>query len=106
MATHVREIDVGDTVLCDLCGEDYTHSNDVGGIIFGSKACCPACTAKIGPDIAKYGEQHYIRARCGDDETFANFCRSYRGGDNKIRHISFDTMEELLDYLGGNNSGV
>lgn len=39
----IWQIDIGDTVVCDFCNEDYTESNKVGGLIVGGYAICPKC---------------------------------------------------------------
>ena len=36
-------IDIGETVLCDLCNADYTDSEDEGGILMGTYSICPTC---------------------------------------------------------------
>jgi hypothetical protein len=37
------QVDIGNTVVCDFCGKDYTHSREKGGLIMGSYAVCPRC---------------------------------------------------------------
>ncbi len=39
----IWSIDIGDTVVCDYCNEDYTESEKTGGMIVGSYAVCPKC---------------------------------------------------------------
>lgn len=46
-------IEIGETVLCDLCNDDYTDSNEVGGCIISSWAYCPKCTSKLDHDDLK-----------------------------------------------------
>jgi hypothetical protein len=75
---------LGDSVVCDLCGDDYTERTDPGGFIFGSKAVCPTCEPQVMADVAQYGEQKYIRATCPPDTSFADFIRKWRGPDAKI----------------------
>ena len=67
-------IDPGNVVLCDLCNEDYTSRDDVGGFVFQSKAVCPECAPKMLEDIKEYGEEHFIRGRC-DGRSFADWIR-------------------------------
>ena len=67
----------GNTILCDFCNEDYTESDESGGMIFGSKAVCPKCEPKLDEDIVKYNEMHFVRDTCKPDESFANFVRRY-----------------------------
>jgi len=79
-------VDIGNIVVCDICNEDYTNSLDSGGFIFTSSAYCPKC-AKAGLlTIQSYGEERYIKAMCKEGQSFADFVREYRGGNNII-HI-------------------
>lgn len=72
---------IGDTVLCDYCNEDYTNSDAKGGIYFAGKAICPKCTPNAITNIAKYNEEKYIKAICPDDQSFADWVREVlRGG--------------------------
>lgn len=80
-----EQVDIGDLVVCDSCNDDYTCSLKCGGLIFGSKAYCPTCTPRLLNDVEKYGEQRYIRAHCRQLQTFADFVREYRGGNNSIK---------------------
>lgn len=75
------KIPVGDLVVCDFCDEDYTQSSAEGGFIFGSKAVCPNCAERLGHLAMKHGELKYIRARCPEGVSFADFVRGYRGPD-------------------------
>src|SRR5258708_3980192 len=79
------KIPVGDIVVCDQCTADYTSRDDRGGIIFGSNAFCPTCTPKMLVDVARHHEEHFIRARCPADKSFADFVREYRGPDAYVR---------------------
>lgn len=63
----------GDTVLCDLCNEDYTNSDEKGGFLFGSKAVCPKCAPEFLNSIKSYNEERYIRAQANPDESFRDF---------------------------------
>ena len=83
-------ISLGDTVLCDLCNEDYTDSSESGGFIFGSTAYCPPCATKSLPTIHEYDEEGYISAYCPEDQSFSDFVRAYRGGEGTIRIITWD----------------
>lgn len=91
------EIDIGDIVVCDVCSDDYTESDDKGGFIFGSYAYCPKCAAEHEPLIEREGEAHYIRARCPEGKSFADFVREYRPS-NTIS-ISGGALPELGDWL-------
>ena len=71
---------IGDSVLCDLCGKDWTASPVSGGFVFESKGVCPDCAPNFMKDIEKYGEQDYIRATCPEGKSHADFIRDYRKG--------------------------
>ena len=68
---------IGDLVVCDICGEDFTNSPASGGIIFGSNAYCPQCSDRMLPTIAS--EAQHIQAKCPQGVSFADFVRDYRG---------------------------
>lgn len=63
----------GDTVLCDLCNEDYTNSDEKGGFLFSGKAVCPKCAPDFLKSVKIYGEERFIRAQAGPDESFRDF---------------------------------
>ena len=67
----VIDIDPGDTVLCDLCNKDWTNSEVPGGFLFGSYAVCPDFTPRMRETVKEYQEEHYIRAECPPDKSFA-----------------------------------
>jgi len=79
------KVALGRDVVCDVCSTDYTEQPEQGGFIFGSYAYCPKCAARAEPEIINYGEESYIRARCLDGQSFADFVRVYRGPDSYIR---------------------
>lgn len=79
------EIDLGRTVLCDSCNTDFTDRPDTGGLIFESKGICPLCAPRLERSVKLYEEEHYIKARCPKDKSFADFIREFRGGNNKVR---------------------
>jgi hypothetical protein len=83
-----EEWDIGDTVICDTCGVDFTNapeSQEKGGMLFGSNGVCPRCAPRMEKDAIKYGEQGYIKARAGADETFKDFIVRIRNGNNKVK---------------------
>lgn len=90
------ETNIGRQVICDICNVDHTDSPERGGMIFGSNAYCPICTAKAMPTIKKYHEEDYIKAHCPKGQSFADFVRAYRGGDGIIKVITADSIQELL----------
>jgi hypothetical protein len=66
---------MGRTVLCDLCGGDYTDSDKKGGFQLLSKAVCPECAPRIEKSVKEYNEEHHIRGRCPEDMAFADWVR-------------------------------
>lgn len=85
----IETIDIGEDVMCDWCGDDYTNSEESGGITFGSKACCPACEGKVEASAINYGETHLLGERCPEGMSFKNWVLKLRGGDNTIRIVTF-----------------
>jgi hypothetical protein len=77
-------VPVGATVLCDDCDMDYTASPLAGGILFQSKALGPCCAPKWEDSARKYGEERFIRARCPEGVSFADWVRGIRGPDAAI----------------------
>jgi hydrogenase maturation factor HypF (carbamoyltransferase family) len=69
----VIEIIPGDSVLCDLCNEEYMDSDEKGGFLFSSNAVCPKCAPRVEESAAKYNEEKYILMRAKEDETFRDF---------------------------------
>jgi hydrogenase maturation factor HypF (carbamoyltransferase family) len=69
----VIEVDPGDTVLCDLCNEDYTNSDEKGGFLFSSKAVCPKCAPRFEEGAKIYNEEKYIVDRAKPEESFRDF---------------------------------
>lgn len=88
--------DVRDTVICDgSCGQDYTNSDDCGGILFGSYAYCPNCAKQALASARRYGEERFIKAVCPPDMSFKDFVLKLRGGNNTIKEYSFDKWKDL-----------
>lgn len=72
----VIEIDVTDgTVLCDSCGDDYTTSNECGGITMGSWAVCPKCAPRVIESAKKYNEEQFLGHRCPPGMAYADWVR-------------------------------
>ena len=87
--------DLGNVVLCDICGEDYTDSAMCGGILFGSNACCPECAVSIEKDAVEFGETGYIKGRCPKNVKFSDWCILLRGNNDKIKITSWEPEEDL-----------
>lgn len=78
--------EVGDSVVCDACGKDFTESDRTGGFLFETKAYCPECASRSIDRIRAYNEERFIRERCPHDLSFADWVRKmrYRTGNDKI----------------------
>ena len=77
-------------VICDLCNANHTDTDDVGGVLLGGKAVCPACAAKYADAIAIDEAEHPEMVRhAGESEKFGDFVRAIRGPGNGIRITSF-----------------
>ena len=79
-------IDIGETVLCDLCNADYTDSEAEGGILMGTYAICPTCAAEIIRDAERTGE---TIVRCPAQTRFKDWVLQFRGGRNTIEITVF-----------------
>lgn len=69
----VIRIEPGNTVLCDLCNEDYTNSDEPGGFLFSGKAVCPKCAYEFMKNVEKYNETHFVTDRARSYESFREF---------------------------------
>jgi hypothetical protein len=87
------EFDIGNTVICDICDKDYTHSNACGGFLFQSKGVCPECAPRFLASVKRYGEESFIRSYAADDEPFRDFILGERGGNNKVTISGGDAAE-------------
>lgn len=84
-------------VICDWCGADYTDRADPGGLLFSGKACCPECVPKVEAGAERYKEERFIRARCPEGKSFADWVREdLRGG--RPGYIEVRTSERA--YVG------
>lgn len=78
-------VKVGRLVVCDDCNEDWTDSETSGGLIFELKAICPNCAPLWIKEISRHDEERFVRARCPDNQSFADFVRAWRGPDAGIK---------------------
>lgn len=62
-------------VVCDYCGDDHTTDSAPGGLLFGTYAACPKCAPQMDRSARTYGETRFIRARCPEGKTFAQWVR-------------------------------
>jgi hypothetical protein len=83
-------IDIGNTVLCDLCNGDYTESDEQGGVLFGSYALCPKCAPQRVEAAKESGNEDEISAQCPEGMSFREWVLQLRGGDNTIRIQSWE----------------
>ena len=60
MGFEVITLDIGDRVVCDGCNEEYTNSEEKGGILLNRTAYCPACAPRVIAGAKKYGEEMYL----------------------------------------------
>lgn len=90
---HHVEIPIGNVVLCDFCGDDYTNSTETGGFISDNWAACPKCHKGMLNQIKKCNEEHLIEAYCPANMSFAEFVINYRGKDAKIIVDSFSSKD-------------
>lgn len=81
---HVHQEDLGRVVKCDVCNEEWTDRTESGGFLFTSYAYCPDCAKSRYERILEYNEQHLIKAWCPPGQSFADWCRSLRQGNNNI----------------------
>jgi hypothetical protein len=68
-------IEMGRRVVCDDCDAEMTDSPAVGGILFQSKALCPTCAPKWEARAVQHGETRFIRGRCPEGKSFADWVR-------------------------------
>jgi hypothetical protein len=83
MISKTQSIDIGETVLCDICNADYTNSDSLGGILVGSYAVCPQCA----PDFHDSDDDPIIHCPAG--VRFRDWVLSIRGGRNTIEITTF-----------------
>jgi hypothetical protein len=72
-------IPLGRDVLCDIDSTDLTDDPRSGGFMFESKAVGPCCADRQMAIITHYGEERFIRARCPEGMSFADWVRELRG---------------------------
>lgn len=95
--------DIGDTVICDLCGTDFSEGTEAqdekGGYIFGSNGVCPRCAQEFYSRIREHNEQGHIKALCPSDKTFLEFIIDARGGNNTVEIRTADKDEDIGKLL-------
>lgn len=84
----VQTLDVGNQVLCDFCNVDYTDSDEIGGVLLGSKAACPKCEPGIRQGAREHNEEHLL-VYAPEGMMFRVWVLQLRGGDNTIRVVTW-----------------
>lgn len=87
---HIEFIDIGNTVLCDLCNADYTDSEETGGMVVDANAVCPMCQPEMEISVKKHSEEDHVDARCPQGVEFRVFILQYRNGAD---YIAIETWE-------------
>lgn len=91
---NIVTVDLGETVMCDICSKDYTDSDKSGGFLFDSYAYCPKCAGERLSEIRRNGELGHIKAICPKDQSFKDFVLDIRDEDNTITIASYDNEPE------------
>lgn len=78
------QVDVTNIVICDICNADHSATGAVGGMLFESKGVCPDCVPRFLASVKQYGEEHFIRGRANEGETFRDFIVRIRNGNNIV----------------------
>ena len=100
----IEEFSIGNSVVCDDCSKDYTHSTEQGGILFESKGICPVCAPKWLRAAKAYHEEHFVRGRAKEGEEFRAFIMRIRGGNNTVRVSgSDDFVKQMVVIIKGVN---
>ena len=64
---------VGDSVICDLCGIDWTDTDTTGGFMLAGQAVCPQCAPGIEERAIEEAEDDLIKDRCPTNMSFASW---------------------------------
>jgi hypothetical protein len=75
-------VDLQGYVVCDLCGDDYSMSDEAGGIIIETYSICPRCTPRAQDGARRFGRPEPVRARAMPGEPFRAFVERMRDGDD------------------------
>jgi hypothetical protein len=72
MGWEIITLEAGNRVVCDYCNEEYTDSDEIGGVLFNRSAYCPKCADRIITGAKKYNEEKYLQYPL-EGESFCNF---------------------------------
>ena len=72
---------VGDVVLCDLCGKEWSNSEQSGGFVLSATGVCPDCEEKVMADVVKYKEEFAITSKCPPGMSHVEFIQRFRAGE-------------------------
>jgi hypothetical protein len=107
--TNIERIDIGDQVICDWGDPSCNVEADGPSIVFGSKACCPACTVRVMELVRKNpSEKRFIREGSEPGESFRKFVYRLRDGKpGTISIISYgprfdEELKRNIEDGGGN----
>lgn len=59
-------------VICDSCGDNYTDSDEVGGVLLSRSAFCPKCSPRIISSAKEFNEEKFL-IYPKENETFRGF---------------------------------
>lgn len=76
-------IDIGDKVICDNCGMDYSDRTETGGFLIGSRGWCPSCEPETRKLLKQYNELGCITAECPPNMSHKDWILAWRKG----RHL-------------------
>lgn len=82
-----QPVGIGHLVVCDLCDEDHTDSDTVGGAIMGSKAICPKCMEKYAKELRMDAAEGMTLLHAQPGEKFGEFVTAtgWRRGAGRSR---------------------
>lgn len=94
----IQEINM---VVCDLCNEDHTNKDEIGGMLLGSKGICPTCTKRMMPNLEKDDEANYVKDIAKEEESFRQFILRIRGNNDKVMITSFENTKDMFKTVFG-----
>lgn len=94
----IDSIDIGDDVVCDSCNDDFTRSDEVGGVSIGSYAVCPRCAPRWTKNLNAEEMKSVILPGVG--QTFRSFVVETlrQGSAGKIEIYGDPTPEPMTEW--------
>ena len=68
----IIDINPGNLVICDGCNDNYTNSEEVGGVLLSRTAFCPKCCKEIIESAKEFEEERFLTYP-KEGETFKDF---------------------------------